>query len=224
MFNTEDLYNQVGAELVGRRGRRLEPELLRQMMGRPSRVALDLMIQWYGLPDTVEQLEKETVSIFRTVMQDQLAAMPGGAALDMPAGPSEVLVIADGNADPEALCWDLLSQAEHGPDSQSILLSDDGGLLDEVGRRLPGMAAGLPRADILAQSLRHLRRIEVASMQTALAVSNRYAPEHLILNCRDAEELSGGVTAGPAPSSMASRSIRPGTTAGSRLAMPAPME
>jgi histidinol dehydrogenase len=130
-----------------------------------------------------------------TEAKQQLAVLPDGAALDMPAGPSEVLVIADGDADPEALCWDLLSQAEHGPDSQSLLLSDNEELLKDVGRRLPGMAAGLPRAAILAQSLRHLRRIAVDSMASALEVSNRYAPEHLILNCREADRLTDGVTA-----------------------------
>jgi histidinol dehydrogenase len=130
-----------------------------------------------------------------TEAKQQLAALPDGAALDMPAGPSEVLVIADGDADPEALCWDLLSQAEHGPDSQSLLLSDDERLLEDVGRRLPGLAAGLPRAEILSQSLRHLRRIAVNSVASALEVSNRYAPEHLILNCRDADRLADGVTA-----------------------------
>jgi histidinol dehydrogenase len=75
------------------------------------------------------------------------------------------------------------------------LLSDDESLLEEVGRRLPGMAAGLPRAEILAQSLCHLRRIAVDSMASALEVSDRYAPEHLILNCRDADRLAGGVAA-----------------------------
>jgi histidinol dehydrogenase len=130
-----------------------------------------------------------------TEAKQQLAALPGGAALDMPAGPSEVLVIADGSADPEAVCWDLLSQAEHGPDSQSILISDSDEFLADIGRRLPGMAAGLARAEILARSLRHLRRIAVDSMASALEVSNRYAPEHLILNCSGADQLAGGVTA-----------------------------
>ena len=71
----------------------------------------------------------------------------------MPAGPSEVLVIADQGADAIAVCWDLLSQAEHGPDSQAIVISDSAALLDEVGRLLPGLAAKLPRAAILAESL-----------------------------------------------------------------------
>ena len=77
MFNTEDLFNEVGAELVGRRGHPIDPHLLRQMMGRPSTVALSLMIQWYGLSDTVEQLQSETDAIFQHLLRHRLEAMPG---------------------------------------------------------------------------------------------------------------------------------------------------
>lgn len=130
-----------------------------------------------------------------TEAKQQISAMPGGAARDMPAGPSEVLVIADKDADATAVCWDLLSQAEHGPDSQAIVLSDSLQLLDEVGRLLPGMAAKLPRAAILSESLKYLRRIVVESMDEAIEISNRYAPEHLIMNCQGAEQLVNSVTA-----------------------------
>jgi len=130
-----------------------------------------------------------------TEAKQQIAAMPGGAARDMPAGPSEVLVIADRHADLKAVCWDLLSQAEHGPDSQAILISDSENLLDEAGRQLPAMAAALPRAEILQESLQHLRRILVKSITDAVGISNRYAPEHLILNCVDAEQAADQVTA-----------------------------
>jgi HAD superfamily hydrolase (TIGR01509 family) len=77
MFNTEELYNEVGAELVGRRGFQIDSELLRQMMGRPSSVALPLMIQWYGLQVTVEQLQVETDEIFATLLEQRLQTMPG---------------------------------------------------------------------------------------------------------------------------------------------------
>ena len=130
-----------------------------------------------------------------TEAKQQISAMPGGAARDMPAGPSEVLVIADQTADVTAVCWDLLSQAEHGPDSQAIVISDDEELLDEAARLLAVMAAKLPRAAILAESLQHLRRILVDSIDDALEISNRYAPEHLILNCRDADMLADHVSA-----------------------------
>ncbi|MCW8926277.1 MAG: histidinol dehydrogenase, partial [Xanthomonadales bacterium] len=130
-----------------------------------------------------------------TEAKQQIAAMPGGAARDMPAGPSEVVVIADADADPVAVCWDLLSQAEHGPDSQSIVISDDQRLLDQIGDLLVDMAAGLPRAAILAESLRYLRRIRVDSISRAVEISNFYAPEHLILNCREPERVADAVTA-----------------------------
>ena len=130
-----------------------------------------------------------------TEAKQQISALPGGAARDMPAGPSEVLVIADESADATAVCWDLLSQAEHGPDSQAIVISDNRQLLDEVARRLPAMASGLPRAAILAESLRYLRRIQVKTMDEAVDVSNRYAPEHLILNCLAADQMADSVTA-----------------------------
>ncbi len=132
-----------------------------------------------------------------TEAKQQVAALPGGAARDLPAGPSEVLVIADEGADATAVCWDLLSQAEHGPDSQVILLSDSVDLLGKVHRLIPIMASGLPRASILSKSLQYLRQILVGSLGEALDISNQYAPEHLILNCRDADELADDVkTAG----------------------------
>ena len=77
MFNTEDIYNEVGAELMGRRGLQIDPQLLRQMMGRPSSVALPLMIKWYGLSETVEQLESETNTVFQHLLHHRLEPMPG---------------------------------------------------------------------------------------------------------------------------------------------------
>jgi histidinol dehydrogenase len=130
-----------------------------------------------------------------TEAKQQIAALPGGAARDMPAGPSEVLVIADQGADATAVCWDLLSQAEHGPDSQAIVISDSLTLLEEVGRLLPAMAEKLPRAAILAESLQHLRRIRVNTVAEGVDISNLYAPEHLILNCGKADQAADRVTA-----------------------------
>ena len=130
-----------------------------------------------------------------TEAKRQVSAMPGGAAQDLPAGPSEVLVIADGDADPDAVTWDLLSQAEHGPDSQAVLLSDSAELLSTVAARLPELAAKTSRAGILDDALQNLRLIEVATTREAVAVSNRYAPEHLIVNTADADDLLDAVTA-----------------------------
>ncbi len=115
----------------------------------------------------------------------QQVAQAGVAAIDMPAGPSEVLVIADAGADPAFVAADLLSQAEHGPDSQVLLLSDAPALLDRVVRELDRQLAVLPRAVIARQALSASRLIEVERLDDAFTVSNEYAPEHLILALRE---------------------------------------
>ncbi|WP_203322724.1 histidinol dehydrogenase [Pseudoxanthomonas beigongshangi] len=115
----------------------------------------------------------------------QQVAQAGVAAIDMPAGPSEVLVIADAGADPAFVAADLLSQAEHGPDSQVLLLSDAPSLIDRVAVELERQLAALPRAAIARQALSASRLIEVERLDDAFSVSNEYAPEHLILALRD---------------------------------------
>lgn len=115
----------------------------------------------------------------------QQVAQSGAAAIDMPAGPSEVLVIADAGADAAFVAADLLSQAEHGPDSQVLLLSDDAGLIVRVQDELAVQLAALDRADIARQALSSSRLVQVAALEDAFAISNRYAPEHLILALRE---------------------------------------
>lgn len=116
----------------------------------------------------------------------QLAAMTaGGPAIDIPAGPSEVLVIADAGAVPAYVASDLLSQAEHGPDSQVILLSDSAELIDAVAAEVTGQLATLPREAIAGRALEHARLILVDNIAQAFAISNSYAPEHLILALRE---------------------------------------
>ena len=115
----------------------------------------------------------------------QQVAQAGAAAIDMPAGPSEVLVIADAGADAAFVAADLLSQAEHGPDSQVLLLSDDDALIDAVEVELAQQLAQLSRADIARQALSASRLVKVEALDEAFAISNRYAPEHLILALRD---------------------------------------
>lgn len=117
-----------------------------------------------------------------TEAKRQVAALPQGPAIDMPAGPSEVLVIADAAANPEFIAADLLSQAEHGPDSQVLLLSPDRALLEASRAALQRQLAQLPRADIATVALSKSRLILVESVEAALEISNGYAPEHLILN------------------------------------------
>ncbi len=119
----------------------------------------------------------------------QVSTDPEGAAIDIPAGPSELLVIADAKADPGFVAADLLSQAEHGPDSQVILLSDSPCLLDHVAREVQAQCASLPRAAIAIQALTQSRLIQVASLAQAVDISNRYAPEHLILQVVEPRSL-----------------------------------
>ena len=121
-----------------------------------------------------------------TEAKRQVAMAEGGAAIDMPAGPSEVLVIADDGANAAFVAADLLAQAEHGPDSQVILLSDSDGLLDRVDREVELQLATLSRADIARAALAASRSIKVDTLEQAFAVSNAYAPEHLIVALRDA--------------------------------------
>ena len=115
----------------------------------------------------------------------QQVAQSAAAAIDMPAGPSEVLVIADAGADAAFVAADLLSQAEHGPDSQVLLLSDSETLLDAVRVQLDVQLATLPRAGIARKALSASRLIKVDVLDTAFEISNAYAPEHLILALRE---------------------------------------
>jgi len=119
----------------------------------------------------------------------QVSSDPEGAAIDMPAGPSEVLVIADANANAAFVAADLLSQAEHGPDSQVILLSPSSSMLDAVEAEVNAQCAALPRAGIAEQALSQSRLIAVSSLAQAVEVSNRYAPEHLILQVDEPRAL-----------------------------------
>ena len=115
----------------------------------------------------------------------QALQRPGGIAIDMPAGPSEVLVIADAGADPAFVASDLLSQAEHGPDSQVLLVSDNDALLDAVAVEVELQLARLPRAAIATQALAASRLVRVGDIAQAIEVSDAYAPEHLILAVRE---------------------------------------
>jgi histidinol dehydrogenase len=113
------------------------------------------------------------------------AQHPDGTAIDMPAGPSEVLIVADAGADPAFVAADLLSQAEHGPDSQVLLLSDSDPLLDAVSVELGAQLARLPRAHIAGRALSASRMVRVRDIAEAIEVSNAYAPEHLVLSVRE---------------------------------------
>jgi histidinol dehydrogenase len=117
-----------------------------------------------------------------------------GVGIDMPAGPSEVLVMADESADASFVAADLLSQAEHGPDSQVVVVTDSAFFLDQVEAAIDRQLAGLPRRDIAAQALNNSLGVVLPDVTQMLAFSNRYAPEHLILAVKDYEAVAQGVT------------------------------
>lgn len=113
-----------------------------------------------------------------------------GISIDMPAGPSEVLVIADKQADPAFVAADLISQAEHGPDSQVVLTTDSEDLLSKVQTEVTKQAAVLPRSGIIGRALENSKLILFSSVEECMEFSNEYAPEHLIINTADPGSLA----------------------------------
>ena len=114
-------------------------------------------------------------------------------AIDMPAGPSEVEVLADATANPVFVAADLLSQAEHGVDSQVLLVTTDEALIGKVQAEVERQLAVLPRRDIAAKSLANSKFVVVRDMDEALELTNRYAPEHLIIQTADYRQVAEGV-------------------------------
>ncbi|WP_436417354.1 histidinol dehydrogenase [Petrimonas sulfuriphila] len=115
------------------------------------------------------------------VMTAKHAAQYYGTAIDMPAGPSELLVVADETCRPSFVASDLLSQAEHGPDSEVILLSDNKKVVKEINKELDIQLANLPRKEMAEKALKNSRAILFKDVETCIRFSNVYAPEHLIL-------------------------------------------
>ncbi|MBO9594044.1 MAG: histidinol dehydrogenase [Niabella sp.] len=116
-------------------------------------------------------------------------------AIDMPAGPSEVLVIADQTAHPDFVAADLLAQAEHGPDSQVICITTQAGMVKKIEKAVTAQLKNLPRKDIAARALEHSRMVVVKDLKEAVKLSNFYAPEHLILACKVSGGLLNEITA-----------------------------
>ncbi len=125
---------------------------------------------------------------FVTAAKMIVASENSGVAIDMPAGPSEVLVIADSSANPAFIASDLLSQAEHGPDSQTILITTDSSLMTMVKKEISKQIVTLPRREIAMQSLQKSFLFLANSIDESIVLSNRYAPEHLILQVRNPEK------------------------------------
>jgi histidinol dehydrogenase len=122
-----------------------------------------------------------------------VASDPAGPSIDMPAGPSEVMVIADDSANPVFVAADLLSQAEHGEDSQVVLVTNSRRIAEETLCLAEDQIMALTRHDIVRSALRHSRIILTNDIATAIDISNRYAPEHLILQTENPRELLGQV-------------------------------
>ncbi len=132
-----------------------------------------------------------------TAAKQLVAADADGAALDMPAGPSEVCIIADETADAGFLAADLLAQAEHDPLAQAILLTTSAALAHRVSACIGARVPGLSRQAILAESLAAVRLIIVPDLATAASVAEQYAPEHLLLQTRAPRALLASInTAG----------------------------
>ena len=123
-----------------------------------------------------------------TQAKQQVSLIAEGAAIDMPAGPSEVLVLADESANPAFIASDLLSQAEHGVDSQAILVCSDQVVIEKTLQEVEKQLTRLSRATIARESMQHARYILTASIEEAVAVSNQYAPEHLIVQTQSPEQ------------------------------------
>lgn len=129
-----------------------------------------------------------------TEAKRQISQRLDGAAIDMPAGPSEVLVIADSSANPAFIAADLLSQAEHGPDSQVVLLTPDEKIAQAVSIEVDKQLAQLSRQAIAEKALQESRLIVTKDLQQCVAISNRYGPEHLIIQTQNADELVEQIT------------------------------
>jgi len=123
-----------------------------------------------------------------TAAKLQVANDPEGAALDLPAGPSEVLVIADSTARAEFVAADLLAQAEHSADAQAVFVTTSAALAAATAAEVEAQMRSLDRVDTLRKSMAHARLFVVDTLDTAIEISNAYAPEHLILQVANARE------------------------------------
>ena len=116
-----------------------------------------------------------------------------GTAIDMPAGPSEVLIIADGKANAAFIAADLIAQAEHGPDSQVILVTENAPLIKKVSSEIRRQIRDLPRASIAEKSMQNSKLILLKNLDEAVAFSNLYAPEHLIIMVENPHKLASTI-------------------------------
>lgn len=124
----------------------------------------------------------------------QMVALYTDVAIDMPAGPSEVEVMADGDANPVFVAADLLSQAEHGPDSQVLLITTSPELIERVESEVDNQLKRLPRRETCLKAMEHSLMVLVKDMDEAVSVTNEYAPEHLVLAVNDYRKVAERIT------------------------------
>jgi histidinol dehydrogenase len=144
--------------------------------------------------DTIPKVDKIFGPGNQYVTAAKQLAQQEGVAIDMPAGPSEVCVLADASANPVFVAADLLSQAEHGKDSQVLLVSDDPKTISRTLEEVKLQVELLARREFAAAALENSKAILVDDLREGMAIVNAYAPEHLIIACADDEKLSGMVT------------------------------
>jgi histidinol dehydrogenase len=147
----------------------------------------------YGT-ETIPQVYKIFGPGNQYVTKAKQLVLEEGVAIDMPAGPSEVLVIADETADPAFVAADLLSQAEHGEDSQVMLVVLQESIIDAIKQQITTQVAVLPRKAIAEKSLAHSRAVSFSDRARAIEFVNYYAPEHLIINTKDFDVISDQIT------------------------------
>ncbi|QLB13489.1 histidinol dehydrogenase [Bisgaardia hudsonensis] len=141
--------------------------------------------------ETIDKVDKifGPGNAFVTEAKRQVSQLANGATIDMPAGPSEVLVLADEFADADFVASDLLSQAEHGADSQVILVTTSENLVKQVLQSVEKQLAQLARAETARQALSHSRIFIAENLQQCIEISNQYAPEHLVVQVENARDL-----------------------------------
>ncbi len=155
--------------------------------------------------DTIPRVDKifGPGNRYVTAAKTYVSTAPNGPAMDLPAGPSEVLVVADDDASPAFVASDLLSQAEHDASARVVLVALSASFVDQVREELDEQLPGLPRRTTAAASLDQAAAFVVGDLEAAIELANDYAPEHLILNCRgaaglvDAVRHAGSVFVGP---------------------------
>eukprot|EP00919_Chromeraceae_sp_WS-2016_P048960 GHVR01115748.1.p1 GENE.GHVR01115748.1~~GHVR01115748.1.p1 ORF type:complete len:222 (-),score=21.76 GHVR01115748.1:505-1170(-) len=180
MFNTEDLYQEVGARILGRRGKEFKQDLLDQMMGRPSPVALQLMIDWHGLSDTVADLEAETDSLFPEILDAHLAPMPGFLPL-MDFLESQNVPKAVATSSRRSFVQDVLSRFALQPRFDFILTAEDvqrGKPNPEI-YQTAARQLGLAPADVMVlEDSENGCRAAVAAGAFAVAVPGAHSQAH----------------------------------------------